>query len=240
MEILYGGMQLKKLIIIIVILLVIFVGMVIRRNKLQSENNKQNATIEEIEQIEEYITKIYMWKEVTNEALPRFENINQASEQWLWQVVKKNLEEDVFSYEQIQLKAKELFGEGLSKQFPKDGVEGVIVVGENNMYNSSSIIIDEKQDKFLLNNIQKNTDGYVVEVVEYIENHKEAENVEDDTQEYNIILQNIQDEEIEKVSSTLSGIQIKEMVKNQINKYTKKKVILHKQENGKLVVIEVE
>ena len=52
--------------------------------------------------MEEYISKIYMWKEITKEALPTFENINNANELWLWEVIKKNLETYETTYEEIQ------------------------------------------------------------------------------------------------------------------------------------------
>ena len=88
----------KKLFVIIGVLAIIFLGMVIYRNTA----NKSNVTVQEIENIEKYISKIYMWKEITNQALPTFENINDADELWTWEVVKKNLEEFELSYDDIQ------------------------------------------------------------------------------------------------------------------------------------------
>ena len=105
----------KKLFVIIGVLAIIFLGMVIYRNTA----NKSNVTVQEVENIEKYISKIYMWKEITNKALPTFENINDADELWTWEVVKKNLEEFELSYDDIQNKAKELFGVEFSKQFTK-------------------------------------------------------------------------------------------------------------------------
>ena len=79
----------KKLIVIICILLAIFIGMYInQRNQIAAKK----VTTEEVEKIEQYITKIYMWKEVTEEALPTFKEINQAPEKWIWEAVKKNIE----------------------------------------------------------------------------------------------------------------------------------------------------
>ena len=48
-----------------------------------------------------------MWKEVTEEALPTFKEINQAPEKWIWEAVKKNIEkyEDI-KISDIQEKAK--------------------------------------------------------------------------------------------------------------------------------------
>ncbi len=230
----------KKMVVLIIILAIIFAGMVIRRNQIQSMSNINNVSAEEVNLIEEYISKIYMWSEVSGEALPKFEDINQANEIWIWQVVKKNLEEEKFSYEQIEKKAKELFGDNFQKKFPQEGIEGIITKEEENQYKATSIIIDEKEDKFLLYNIGKNENQYIVEIVEYIEDYIEGSNLEDETQEYNIILRNIQNEEIEKVKSSLSDIQKKEIIKNNIDKYTKKKIILNKKDDGNMVVTKIE
>ena len=107
-----GGKKMKKLIAIICVLLIIFISMFIYQNKaIQSKK----ITVEEVAKIEEYIKKIYLWKEVTNEALPKFENINEAPEDWIWENIKKNVEEYEMDYEQINQKAKELFGTEFSK-----------------------------------------------------------------------------------------------------------------------------
>ena len=76
----------KKLLAIICVLLVIFVGMYIYKNNI----NQNTVNVSEVEKIEEYISKIYMWQEVTEEALPKFDNINNAPDLWVWEVVKKN------------------------------------------------------------------------------------------------------------------------------------------------------
>ena len=78
----------KKLVGVIVILLVIFIGMYIYRSNI----NKKNVSAQEVQEIQEYISKIYMWQEITENALPKFNNINEAPDLWIWEVVKKNLE----------------------------------------------------------------------------------------------------------------------------------------------------
>ena len=93
-------MQMKKMLVIIVILAMILVSMIIYKNIAINKNKSVN--VQEVEQIEEYISKIYMWKEITKEALPTFENINNANELWLWEVIKKNLETYETTYEEIQ------------------------------------------------------------------------------------------------------------------------------------------
>ncbi len=79
----------KKMLVIIFILLIIFIGIYI--NKKNIGNDIVTAT--EVNNIEEYISKIYMWQEITEEALPKFNNINDAPDLWLWEVVKKNLDD---------------------------------------------------------------------------------------------------------------------------------------------------
>ena len=51
----------KKMLVIIVILAMILVSMIIYKNIAINKNKSVN--VQEVEQIEEYISKIYMWKE---------------------------------------------------------------------------------------------------------------------------------------------------------------------------------
>lgn len=218
----------KKLIVIIIILVIIFIGMIVYKNIAISNSN--NISIQEISQIETYITKIYMWKEITEQALPNFEDINQAEDTWLWEVVKKNLEDYEFSYEQIQEKAKELFGEKLTKEFPKEGTEYIIYNEEIDKYYAIGMGLDQLEDSFLLNEIQKTQDGYEVEIIEYLEDYSQTLNEEEDF----IVIRNTQEEEIGRVNSTEEE-QVKEIVKNSLDKLSRKKIVL-KLENEKLYV----
>lgn len=208
----------KKLIVIIIILAIIFVGMILYKNI--AINNSNNISIQEISQIETYITRIYMWKEITQEALPYFEDINQVNDTWMWEVVKKNLEDYEFTYEEIQEKAKDLFGENLTKAFPKEGTEYIIFDEKIDRYYAVGMGLDQLEDCFLLNEIHKTKDGYEVEIVEYLEDYSQTVNGED-----TIIIRNIEEEEIGKINSTEEE-QVKEMVKNNLDKLSKKKLIL--------------
>ena len=102
----------KKMLVIIFILLIIFIGVYINKKNIGNET----VTATEVNNIEEYISKIYMWQEVTEEALPKFNNINDAPDLWLWEVVKKNLDNYEVSYDEVEQKAKEIFGEEFTKQ----------------------------------------------------------------------------------------------------------------------------
>ena len=107
----------KKMLVIIVILAMILVSMIIYKNIAINKNKSVN--VQEVEQIEEYISKIYMWKEITKEALPTFENINNANELWVWEVIKKNLETYEPTYEEINKKEKNYLEKNLKDKFRK-------------------------------------------------------------------------------------------------------------------------
>ena len=207
----------RKLIVTIIILLIIFVGMIIYRNMAISSSNQ--VSVQEIEQIETYITKIYMWREVTSEALPTFENINEASEMWTWEAVKKNLEDYELSYDQIQEKAKELFGTDFTKEFPKEGTENFTYDEQTGKYYATGMGLDQEEDCFLLNQINPTDTGYEVEIVEYLEDY---------SQESQIIIKNLNDEEIGKVEENQESSS-QDIVKNNLDKFTKKIVTLKKE-----------
>ena len=236
----------KKLIAIICILLVIFIGMYINQRN-QIESSKISA--EEVDNIEVYVTKIYMWKEVTGEALPKFQNINDAPDKWVWEVVKKNMEkyEDI-TFEEIQEKAKEIFNTDFAKQFSKDGNTSFEYQSDENTYVATNVELDTENDKFLINNIKKTKQGYEVEIVEYLEDYSnEPEDViaqEEDNQgqqvEFDIPIKNISGEQIFKVKSTEGPTKILEEVKSNIDKFTTKKLIIEKNDDGNLYVKKVE
>jgi len=191
----------KKMLVIIVILAMILVSMIIYKNIAINKNKSVN--VQEVEQIEEYISKIYMWKEITKEALPTFENINNANELWLWEVIKKNLETYETTYEEIQQKGKELFGEKFEKQIPKEGNDSFYYDKESNKYLATEIVLDEEEDSFLLKDIEKEGEKYKVKIIEYIEDYSE---------ENKVIIRNLQEEEIGRVSTSDSETKIKEIV----------------------------
>ena len=196
-------MQMKKMLVIIVILAMILVSMIIYKNIAINKNKSVN--VQEVEQIEEYISKIYMWKEITKEALPTFENINNANELWVWEVIKKNLETYETTYEEIQQKGKELFGEKFERQIPKEGNDSFYYDKESNKYLATEIVLDEEEDSFLLKDIEKEGEKYKVKIIEYIEDYSE---------ENKVIIRNLKEEEIGRVSTTDSETKIKEIVKD--------------------------
>ena len=236
----------KKLLVIIGVLLIIFIGMYMYK----LSNNQKNITAKEVQNIEEYMKKIYMWKEVTGQALPKFENINDAPDNWVWEVVKKDLEDYELTYEQNHEKAKELFGENFSKEFPHNGTDYMWFDEETNKYYSTGMGLDSQEDSFLISKINKTKEGYQIEIAEYIVDYSEYSLVEnedinnkknqtDDEEnepEYNVYIKNLNGEVIQTVKPTQSESQIIEIVKENIDKFSKKTVNLTKNAEGKIYV----
>lgn len=222
----------KKLVAIICILLVIFVGMYV--NRIKSNQNLITAT--EVEKVEEYISKIYMWKEITGEALPKFDNINDAPDVWTWEVVKKNLENYDLTKDEIQNKATELFGNQFKKQFPQEGTEYMQYDEDLGKYISTGIELDTLDDCFYIKNIRKTKDGYEVEIAEYLEDYVNSLGVEDENEIYEIYIKNLNEETIANVKNTEGETKTIDVVKENLDKFTTKTVNLKKNSNGNIYV----
>ena len=222
----------KKFIVIIIILIIIFIGMVVHRNMAMEMNN---ISIQEIEKIENYINQIYIEKEIVGESLPNFEDINNANERWVWEVVKKNTEDDKISYEQLQEKAKSIFGDSFAKEFPKEGTEYLLYNKEENIYQPVEAELDEQGALFLLNEIKKTEQGYEVEIVEYLEDYSPM--LKEEPEDY-VIVRNLNGEEISRTNSSSEDEEIN-IVKRNIDKFRKKKILLETKED-KLYVKKVE
>lgn len=226
----------KKLVAIICVLLVIFIGMYINKTK----SSQKIVTASEVEKVEEYISKIYMWKEVTEEALPEFNNINEAPDLWTWEVVKKNLEDYELTYEEIQQKATELFGKQFTKQFPKEGTEYIQYDEQTDKYITSGIGLDSLDDSFLIKNINKNKNEYDVEIVEYLEDYSNSAEVEDEDEVYDIYIKNLNQDTIATIKSNEGETKAIETVKENIDKFTTKTIKLIKDSDGNIYVKQVE
>ena len=221
----------RKMLIIIGILSIIFFGMIAYR-KLEVKNST-TVNAGEVTQIQSYIEKIYLWKEVTKEALPTFSDINQANDKWIWEVVKNNLDDYEISLEEANKKVKELFGKECNKQMPKEGNSSFIYNEESGKYEATGVELDNKQDTFLINNITKTKDGYQVEIIEYLINHMN---------ENNITVENTNEESLGTVGNSANDTKIQDIVKQNKSRFIKKKITLKKESESEssLVVEKVE
>ncbi len=235
----------KQLIATICVLLIIFVGMVIYKKQGINNNNIVNA--EEVEKLQEYISKIYMWKEVTDEALPVFEDISQLPDKWVWEVIKNNLDEYQVTKEQIMQKGKEIFGEDFNKDFPEEGTDALLYQKDTNTYIASETNLDNKEDSFFINKIDKTDSSYKVEIVEYIEDYSSVQNLtEEELQkneidlDYTIYLENLNGEQIAQLKNNDGETKVIETVKSNIDRFTKKIITLENGSDGNLIVKKVE
>lgn len=225
----------KKMLVIIFILLMIFIGIYINRKNIRNDT----ITATEVNKIEEYISKIYMWQEVTEEALPKFNNINDAPDIWLWEVVKKNLDDYEVSYDEIEQKAKEIFGEEFTKQFPNEGTEYIQYNEDLKKYVATGVGLDTLDDSFFIKKINKTKTGYEVEIAEYLEDYENSMNVEAENQVYDIYIKDLSHNIIATIKSNDGETKSIEVVKENIDKFTTKKIILEKDKNGNLYVRQV-
>lgn len=222
-------LRMKKLLAIIAVLLVILIGMIIYRN---SQNQVKNISVEEVSSIEQYLQKIYLWKEITNQAIPLFETIEEADDTWIWEVVKKNLEEYEVDKIQLEEKAKDLFGQEFAKEYPGEGTKSFVYDEETKKYYPTESQLDEQEDLFLLDTIQRTEEGYDVEIVEYLEDYTKAE-------EGQVEIKNINDEMIASVDSNQVDVKGIDLVKENKDRFTKKRIFL-KVEGDKIFVTKVE
>ena len=219
----------RKMLAIIIVLLIIFISMLIYRNS----EKESEVKIDEVNKIENYIEKIYGWKEVTNVALPEFSDINNADEKWLWGTVRENIDDYEIEYEKIENIAKELFGKKFVKEYPKEGTEFIMFDEQTKKYNVKEINLDAIKDSFLLNKIEKNKIGYEVEILEYLVDYTNSDNGK-------IIIKNLKEEIIyELTQEEATEGNIKKVVKENTNKFEKKRILLEK-ENEMIFIIKVE
>lgn len=214
----------KKMVIIIVVLAGILISMIIYKN--MAVGSKNNINIQEIQKIEEDISNIYLWKEVTNVALPEFEDINEATDIWIWEVVKKNIDKFEVSYDEIVQASKEIFGQNFNKEFPKSGNSSFVHDEEKDIYIPTEITLDQMEDVFIISDIKRNVESYEVEIIEYIEDY---------SNEQKVVIRNLVKEEIGQVSSSESETKIQEIVKENVSRFNKKKIILKKEDNRLIV-----
>ena len=218
----------RKMLIIIVILAIILITMVIYKST--AFGSKNNINIGDIQNIEESISKIYLWKEVTKNALPEFQDVNEADDLWIWEVVKKNIEKFEISYDDIKEISKEIFGESFNKEYSKNDSTSFLYNEEKNIFVPTEISLDQMEDNFLISNIEKKENEYEVEIIEFLEDYSNSEKV---------IIRNINEEEIGQVSINDSETKIQEIVKENETRFDRKKLYFNL-ESDRLIIKKVE
>ncbi|MBR3255153.1 MAG: hypothetical protein IKF97_02855 [Clostridia bacterium] len=219
----------KKMIVTIIILLIIFISMVIYKNSLA----KAEVTVEEINSIEDYMDKIYSYKEITGEAMPEFNDLQNADEKWVWDIVRKNIDDYEIENEKIENTKNELFGNDLNKEFPNDGTDYITYNEEKQKYITKELTIDAIKDSFYIQKIEKNDNQYLVTIVEYLIDYTDEEG-------RIVKIKNLEEKEIKQMPEKQATEEtITKVVKENIKEFSKKKVTLEK-EGEQLVIRKVE
>jgi len=123
------------------------------------------------EKIKMYISKIYFG---TDTYMPEFNNINLANEQWIWECAYRNLVnfEELYAAmtvtkEDVEMSARQLFGNDLQKEFPKEGLEFWLEPeGDEYFYKAAGIELDFYNDYEILS-YKKSDKDIIVNIVEY-------------------------------------------------------------------------
>ena len=219
----------KKMLVTILILLIVFIGMLIFR----TSENETEIKIDEINKIESYIKKIYGWKEVTDDALPEFDDINNANEKWLWGILRENIDDSEIDYSKIENTTKEIYGKNFTKEYPKEGTEFIFYDKEKEKYIVKETTLDAVNDLFLINKIEKNKNIYDVEIAEYLVDYTNSDSGK-------IKIKNTNEEEIyELTEEEATDGNIQKVVKENMERNTKKQIELEK-ENESIYVKKVE
>lgn len=233
----------KKIIAIICILVLIIIGIFVYKKTV---NKNKNVTADEVVNIQNYISRVYMWQEVTDEALPKFDNINNAPDKWLWKTVLK--EDYELTYDEIEQTATSLFGKDLTKQFPKEGIDGIVYDDEIQKYAILGMDLDSYEDSFLIKNIEKNKNEYKVEIAEYLVDYSgipdDDSDLESETSpEYDVYIEDLNKNQISTIKSSeiVDGdTKIIEKVKENIDKFPTKTLTLNKDSKNNIHLQSVE
>lgn len=224
----------KKLFAIIGVLLLIFIFLLIYRINLK--NNRIN--IQDVEKIQQYISKIYMWKEVTGEALPKFDNVNDAPNLWIWEVVKRNFEDYEISYDDIEDKATEIFGSNIDMKFIDQDLDYIEYDTKTSKYINTGFALDTIDDSFIIKDIKKTREGYEVDIIEYLEDYGQKDL--DENRDFDINIENLNNDIVEVVKESESESRIIDIVKENSSKFSMKSINLIKDPSGSLVIESVE
>lgn len=137
-------------------------------NNSVDETEKNTYSISDMNQINDYIKKIYSYYETS---IPEFDNINSADEDWLWAVsfFKSKFGNYLFvPYSLVQGNAKELFGSNLKKEFPKTEIKVATYTSKDNTFDIKGRGGNTFWPTYAILDVEKTSTGFNVKIVEYM------------------------------------------------------------------------
>lgn len=243
-------MKIRKIIFLIIAVLLVILGVTVKKTYLKKdeENNvntvvapeeledKEIKVVTELEKIDirKYIESIYG----SYIAIQDFADINNADETWLWENVRSNIisdEKTSYTYKELEEKTNELYGPNLTKTFPKDGSDFFIFNEDTNAYLVADFTLDWKE-WFAIRQIREVDNLYYVEILEFKEDFTGDDN--------KIKLQNKKGEVLNEfeqpennAEKTLKELEIQEYVLKNEKKFSKKEIVLEKDEKENLLYV---
>lgn len=170
----------KKDKIIYIIIIVLILGFVIYKKFIEVPGHiAGQIAIEDLisqvhyEDAQKHLEDIFIENENSFNVipLPEFQNINEAPEEWIWNVLYNNLEneENKYTYEQIQEKLTNLFSSEIENKFPKEGIKGVIEKSkENNLYCKIDLKNNNsKKHAYCIKTLTQEDTRYKIYIIEY-------------------------------------------------------------------------
>lgn len=163
----------KKGKILAIIVILVIIPLVILSVVMITNKTNNNITELEKEEIQTYIEMIY--DEYYDETVPEFENINNAKEDWIWMMALSYLETikypdeyKGFASNEVKEAANILYGNNFNKEITKDSSKHVIYFEDENKYRSEAMSSDIL-NRFVVKDIIKEHNQYIVDVIEYNE-----------------------------------------------------------------------
>lgn len=186
-------------------------------------------------EVEEYISKIYLNSLIVNkeDTLPEFEDINEASDDWILNCIYNNLELENgnfnFSKEEIYNVKNALFGTKLEKPLKNADKYGHIKENQDGSFNIAEV---ESSPAFLyyyiVDNIERSGNNIEVTLIEYKTNslYDGSTNIKVYTRdgEEGLFMQPVTD--MDEEGNSESDTKITEFIKENKDKFTKAKIIL--------------
>lgn len=135
------------------------------------ESDLQGQELEITNKINSYISNIYNG---LNTSISEFDDINSADEDWIWECAYSNLhnvvDEDttmIVKKEQIEESAKQIFGDNLQKEFPKEGLEFWLEPESDGYFYARASIEKDFYNDYALISYKINDNIITANIVEY-------------------------------------------------------------------------
>ena len=140
-------------------------------NGLNQVTNNDGIIVDENEAINSYLYSIYFGTETY---MPEFKDINSADEKWIWECAYRNLVNfddlvtaTTVTKENVEESAKQLFGNDLNKEFPKEGLEFWLEPEGNEYFYAVASIEQDFYNDYSILSTENNGNTITVEIVEY-------------------------------------------------------------------------